>query len=76
VDLVHIRTYVRRWLRWARSGLPALAEGISERALVLVVRSLVRLGWLGGCLPPLLTAVVGPTVSDEGEGAEDRHQGG
>jgi hypothetical protein len=64
VDLVHIVTYVRRWLRWARSGLRALGAGLSERALELVVRSLKRLGLLGGCLPPLLPAVAGPTARD------------
>jgi hypothetical protein len=64
VDLVRIGTSVRRWLRWARSGLRALGVGLSERALVLVVRSLRPLGWLGGCLPPLCPAVAGPTVGD------------
>ena len=71
VDLIHIGTYVRRWLRWARSGLRALGAGLSERALVLVVRSLVRLGWLGGGLPRLLAPVAGPTVGEEeGDGTE------
>ena len=72
VDLLHIGTYVRRWLRWARSGLRALGEGLSERALELVVRALNRLGWLGGGLPPLLPAVAGPTVGEEGDGPEHR----
>jgi len=70
VDLLHIGTYVRRWLRWARSGIRSLGAGLSERALVLVVRSLGRLGWLGGCLPPLCTAVAGPAVGEEGDGTE------
>ena len=72
VDLVHIGTYVRRWLRWARSGLRALGEGLSERAFDLVVRSLVRLGLLGGCLPPLFPAVARPTVGEEGDDGSDR----
>jgi hypothetical protein len=67
VDMLHVGTYVRRWLRWARCGLRALGAGLTERALVLVVRALVGLGWLGGCLPPLLPAVAGPSV---GEGSE------
>jgi hypothetical protein len=74
VDLIHIGSYLRRWLRWTRSGLRALGEGLSERALVLVVRSLVRLGSLGGCLPPLLTAVAGPTVGEEGDDRSDRRE--
>ena len=37
-----------------RAVFRALEEGLSERALELVVRSLGRLGWLGGGLPPLL----------------------
>jgi hypothetical protein len=61
VDLIHIRTYVGRWLRWARSGLRALGAGLSKRASGLVRRSLVRMGWLGGRLPPLCPAVVVPT---------------
>jgi hypothetical protein len=69
VDLIHIGTYVRRWLRWTRSGLRAMGAGLSERASVL----LVRLGWLGGCLPPLLPAVAEPTVGDEGDGPERPH---
>ena len=44
VDLIHIGAYVRRWLRWARSGLRALGAGLSERDLELVVRCLGRLG--------------------------------
>jgi hypothetical protein len=67
VDLLHIGPYVRRRLRWARSGLLDRGEGLSERALVFVVRWLGRLGWLGGGLPPLLPAVAGPTVGDEGD---------
>jgi hypothetical protein len=75
VDLVHIGTSVRRWLRWARSGLRALGVGLSERALVLVVRCLVRLGWLG-CLPLLYPEVAGPTVGDKGDGTQRRYDGG
>jgi len=52
-------------------GGDAVAE-LSERAWELVVRSLVRLGWLGGCLPPLCPAVAGPTVGEEGGDGSDR----
>src|SRR5208337_155056 len=72
VDLLHIGTYLRRWLRWARCGLRALGAGLSEPALVLVLRSLVRLGWLGGGLPRLLPAAV-TTVGEEGDGTERRY---
>jgi hypothetical protein len=48
VDLLHIGAYVGRWLWWARSGLRPLGVGLSESALVLVVRSLAHLEWLGG----------------------------
>jgi hypothetical protein len=44
--------------------------------LELVVRDLVRLGLLGGCLPPLLPAVAGPTAGEEGDGTEHRYDGG
>jgi hypothetical protein len=44
-----------------------MGAGLSERALELVVRSLGRLGLLGRCLPPLLPAVAGPPVGEEGE---------
>ena len=76
VDLIRIGTYVGRWLRWVRSGLRTLGEGMSERALELVVRSVGRPGWLGGGLPPLIPAVAGPTVGDEGDGTEARDDGG
>ena len=75
-DLLHIGTYVGRWLRWTRSGLRDLGAGLSERAWLLVLRSLGRLGMLGGCLPPLLPAVAGPTVSEEGDGTDRRDDGG
>jgi hypothetical protein len=52
-DMIHIGAYVRRWLRWARSGLRALGEGLAERALGLVWLSLRRLGW-PACAPPVL----------------------
>jgi hypothetical protein len=76
VDLLHIGAHDRRWLRWTRSGLRALGAGLSERALVLVVRSLGRLGLLGGCLPPLCPVVAGPPVGQEGDGSEHRYDGG
>jgi RNA-directed DNA polymerase len=47
VDLIHIGTYVRRWLRWSRSGLGALGAGLPERASVFLVRSWERVGWPG-----------------------------
>jgi RNA-directed DNA polymerase len=72
VDLIRIGTYVRRWLRWARSGLRALGAGLPERALVLVVRSLVRMGLLVGFQPMLLPAVAGPPVGEEGDDGSDR----
>jgi RNA-directed DNA polymerase len=66
VDMIHIGTYVRRWLRWARSGLRALGAGLSERALVLVVRSLARMGLLVGFRQMLHSAVAGPPVGEDG----------
>jgi hypothetical protein len=61
VGLLHIGTYVGRWLRWARSGRRALGEGMSERALELVMRSLGRLDLLLGLRPLLIPATAGPT---------------
>jgi hypothetical protein len=68
VDVLRIGTYVRRWLRWERSGLRGMGAGLSERALELGVRSLGRLGLLCGFLLPLLPATAGPT--DDGCPAE------
>jgi hypothetical protein len=76
VDLFHIGSYLRRWLRWPRSGLRALGAAVSERALVLVVRSLGRMGVLGGCLPPMCLAFASQAVGDEGDGTEHRYDGG
>ena len=57
VDLIHIGAYVRRWQRWARSGLRVLGEELSQRALELVCRSLGRVGQPHWLLPPLIPAV-------------------
>jgi len=40
VDLVRIGACARRWQRWARSGLQALGEELSERAYELACGSL------------------------------------
>jgi hypothetical protein len=61
VDLSHIGAYVRRWQRWARSGLRAMGEELAERAVGLVGRSLglvERLDWAPATRRP---AVAGPT---------------
>src|SRR6516165_6734015 len=44
VDLLHIGTYLRRWLRWARSGLRAIGAGLADRAWEFVHLSLGGLG--------------------------------
>jgi hypothetical protein len=75
VDLLHIGTYVRRWLRWARSGLKTLGAGLSEQAWELVGRCLRRLGWLGGCLTTLSPAA-GHAIANDGHGPEHRYNGG
>ena len=62
VDLIHIGAYVRRWQRWAKSGLRAMGEELSERALGLVCRSLGRVGRPHWPLPPLIAAVAGLTA--------------
>ena len=67
VDLVHIGTYVRRWLRWSRSGLGALGARLSERALELVRISLGRLG--SPAVPPAATRLLLSMVR-VGEGAQ------
>jgi len=76
VDLIHIGAYVRCWLRWARSGLRELGEGLCLRAEGNVVRSLVRLGLLGATLPSLMPSMVEPTACNEGDGSDHRYDGG
>jgi hypothetical protein len=65
VDLIHIGTYVRRWLRWARSGLRAPGAGLSERALELVCHSLGRQGVLCSGLPTLRPTLAYQTASGD-----------
>jgi hypothetical protein len=51
--------------------LTPVQKVLSERGFVL--RSLGRLGWLGGCLPPLCpAAVAGPHVGEEGGDGSNR----
>ena len=58
------------------SRMRAMEAGLSEHALELVMHSPGRLGWLGGCLPPLCPAVAGPTVGEEGDSTEHGYNGG
>jgi hypothetical protein len=76
VDKIHIGTYVRRCLRWARSGLRALGAGLSERAVELVYRSLGRLG-----VARITPASLSPTFAnhddgDSGQCPAHRYNGG
>ncbi len=68
VDLIHIEAYVRRWQRWARSGLRAMGVGLSERAL-----ELVRLapGLLG--LPAAVPAALRTSLANLGVGDAAHH---
>jgi len=76
VHLIRIGAYVRRWQRWARSGLRALREKLSERALELVGQSLGRVGLPRGPLPLLIPAVPGQTMGDEADGPDRRYNEG
>ena len=72
VDMVHIGTYVRRWLRWARSGLGTLGARLSERALELVRFSPRRLG-SPGCPPAVLRLSLAMVqVGEEAQRTEPR----
>ena len=76
VDLVHIGTYVRRWLRWTRSGLGALGAGLAERALERVRLPLTRVGlpdWASASLRP---AMAGPGVNDADPRGPDCRENG
>ena len=72
VDMIHIGAYVRRWHRWARSGLRAMGDKLPERALESVCRLLDRLGRPHWSLPPLIPAFAVPA---EGGYSEDRRSG-
>ena len=72
VDVIHIGTYVRRWLRWARSGLKALGEGLSERAWDLVCGSLGRLRLPCIVVPTLRPAFASPAVGEADDRTEHR----
>ncbi len=72
MDLVHIGTYVRRCLRWARSGLKALGAGLSERALEPVCHSLGRLGLSGIGRPALRPASANQAAGDDAPSPDHR----
>ena len=76
VDLSHIGACVRRWQRWASSGLRAIGEELSERALELVGRSLGRVGRPHWPLQPLIPAVARPTVGEASAERDSRHPQG
>jgi len=42
-DMIHIGAYVRRWQRWARSGLRDSGEGLAWHVLRLTLRAVVAL---------------------------------
>ena len=72
VDLIHIGAYVRRWLRWARSGLKVLGAGLSQRALELVCHSLGRMSELRFSKKPVSSILVlGVSIPHHHKG--DRH---
>jgi hypothetical protein len=50
----------------SRNKKPHHEGGVGEE------RPAGRLGWLGGCLPPLLPAVARPTVGAKGDGSQRR----
>ena len=68
VDPIHIGAYVRRWLRWARSGLRTLGVGLSERALELVRLAPGRLG-----LPAAVSAALRTSLANLGVGDAAHH---
>src|SRR5271157_1708284 len=76
VDMIHIGTYVRRWQRWARSGLRAMGVGLTERPLELVRRSHGRLGLLGLTQQSLLPAFATQDVGDSDHRPDHRYHGG
>jgi len=76
VDLIHIGAYGRCWLRWARSGLRALGEGLSERALELVHLSLGRLGVPCIAPPSLRLAFANQAVGEAAHARDHRFNEG
>ena len=73
-DLIRIETYVRRWQRWARSGLRSLGEELANRALEVVGRSCYRFGFWRLPVPPLIPAAARQSVGDSNCRSEPRHR--
>ncbi len=69
VDLIRIGAYVRRWQRWARSGLRALGEELSGRALEIVGRSPDRVG--GNHWP--LPSAADPSIDEPADRSDHRY---
>jgi hypothetical protein len=76
VDQILIGTYVRRWLRWARSGLRALGEGLSLIASEVVSRSLGRIGLPACGRPTLRPAFAVQTVDQDARSPDHSENGG
>jgi hypothetical protein len=74
VDPIHIGAYVRRWHRWAKSGLRDSGEGLAGQVLRVTLRAVVALllrfvPWLALC-----PAFACQTVGDAADACQSRYR--
>jgi hypothetical protein len=74
VDTIHIGAYVRRWQRWARSGLDRLGARLGWLALCRFLAPLCGSVLRCTCGVPCCPAFFGHTICDGADAAHTRHQ--
>ncbi|MGO9915067.1 MAG: hypothetical protein ACLQIB_10180 [Isosphaeraceae bacterium] len=74
VDMIHIGAYVRRWQRWATSGLAGRGAWLGWLALCRVLAPLCGSALRCPCVGPCCPAMLLHTIGDGADAAHTRHQ--
>ncbi len=74
VDLIHIGAYVRRWHRWAKSGLRDGGEGLAWQVLRPTLRGVVALFLRLVPCHTLSPASACQTIGDAADAYQSRHR--
>jgi len=76
VDMIHIGAYVRRWQRWAKSGLAELGARLGWLALCRVVAPLCVSFLRCSCGVPCCPAFIGHNIGDAADPCQTHNDEG